>query len=121
MASRVSSRRWLLREVPQAYVLLVLVAFVVSIFTYFIDWSTVRRKNAVQPTNDTINQRYSGSIVIPTGKDMCWTFLLDNRTGQLRDKGYFKCAEATGQFGGTISPDGTRLREVSKAFRHKDN
>ena len=44
MASRVSYRRWLLREIPQAYVLLVLVAFVVGIFTYFIDWSTVRRE-----------------------------------------------------------------------------
>jgi hypothetical protein len=121
MASRVSSRRWLLREVPQAYVLLVLVAFVVSIFTYFIDWPTVRRKSAVQPTNNTINQRYSGSIIIPMGMDMCWTIMLDNRTGNMRDGGHIKCAEATGQFSETISPERTRLREVSKSFRHKDN
>jgi hypothetical protein len=34
MASHVSSRRWLLREIRPAYVLLVLVAFVVAIVTY---------------------------------------------------------------------------------------
>ena len=54
MASRASSRRWLLREIRPTYVLLSLVAFVVAIFTYFIEWSTVRRESAVQPKNDNI-------------------------------------------------------------------
>ena len=121
MASRVSSRRWLLREIPQTYVLLVLVAFVVAIFTYFIDWSTVRRESAVQPNNDNNEQRYTGSIIIPTGRDMCWTMMFDNRTGKLRENGYVKCEEAERQFAEKNPPRGAemvRLREVGKAFRN---
>ena len=121
MASRASSRRWLLREIRPTYVLLSLVAFVVAIFTYFIDWSTVRRESAVQPKNDNIEQRYAGSIIIPTGEGLCWAFMLDNRTGNMRDGGYFKCDEATRQFSKTIPPEGIRLREVGKAFRHKSD
>jgi hypothetical protein len=124
MASRASSRRWLLREIRQSYVLLVLVAFVVAIFIYFIDWSTVRRESAVQPNNDNIEQRYTGSIIIPTGGDQCWAFMLDNHTGNMRDEGYFKCDEAMRQFAEKILPAGadmTRLREVGKAFRHKND
>ena len=49
MASHVSSRHWLLRDIRPTYVLLVMVAFVVAIFAYFIDWSTVRRESAVRP------------------------------------------------------------------------
>ena len=124
MTSRASSRRWLLREIRQSYVLLILVAFVVAVFIYFIDWSTVRRESAVQPNNDNIEQRYTGSIIIPTGGDQCWAFMLDNHTGNMRDGGYFKCNEAMRQFAGKTPPVGadlTRLREVGKAFRHKSD
>ncbi len=121
MASPVLFHRWLLREIPQAYVLLVLVAFVVAIFTYFIDWSTVRRESTVQPKNDNNEQRYTGSIIVPTGRDMCWTIMLDNRTGKLRENGYVKCDEAERQFVEKTPPRGAemmRLRDVSKVFRH---
>ncbi len=102
MASRVSSHRWLLREIRPAYVLLVLVAFVVAIFSYFIDWSSVRREsaarpnsgNAARPKGENIEQHYTGSIIIPTGKGLCWTFILNNRTGNMLDGGYLKCDEA---------------------------
>jgi hypothetical protein len=119
MASHVSSRRWLLREIRPAYVLLVLVAFVVAIVTYFIDWSTVRRESAVPPKNDNIEQRYTGSVIIHTGGDLCWTFMLDNRTGNIRDGGYSKCDEATRQFAAKNSLEEIRLRDVGKAFRNK--
>src|SRR5664280_3091290 len=124
MASHVSSRRWLLREIRPAYVLLVLVAFVVAIFAYFIDWFPVRRESAVRPrlnngNNDNIEQRYTGSVIIPTGGDLCWTFMLDNRTGNMRDGGYSKCNEITRQFDKTISPERARLRDVGKAFRNE--
>jgi hypothetical protein len=85
MASHVSSRHWFLRDIRPSYVLLVMVAFVVAIFAYFIDWSTVRRESAVPPKNDNIEQRYTGSVIIHTGGDMCWAFILDNRTGNMRD------------------------------------
>ena len=47
---KTGDRKWctrILREIPQAYVPLVWVAFVVAIFTYFIDWSTVRRRGSL--------------------------------------------------------------------------
>jgi hypothetical protein len=119
MASHLSSRRWLLREFRLAYVPLVLAAFVVAILIYFIDWSTVRRESAARPNNDNIEQRFTGSIIVPTGGGMCWASILDNRTGSLRDGGYFKCDEATRHSAEKISPEGTRLREIGKAFRNK--
>ena len=119
MASRVSSRHWLLRDIRPTYVLLVMVAFVVVIFAYFIDWSPVRRESAVPPKNDNIEQRYTGSVIIHTGGDLCWTFILDNRTGNMRDGGYSKCDEVTRQFAEKLSPEGARLRDVGKAFRNK--
>ena len=124
MASHGSSRRWLLREFRSAYVLLVLVALVVVIFTYFIDWSTVRRERVVQPKNDNVEQRYTGSISVPTGGDQCWTFIFDNRTGSLRDGGYSKCDKAPRQLDEKNSPQGMdmlRLHAVSRAFRNQGN
>ena len=121
MVARVSYRRWLLRDIRPTYVLLVMVAFVVVIFAYFIDWSPVRRESAVPPKNDNIEQRYTGSIIIHTGGDLCWTFILDNRTGNMRDGGYSKCDEVTRQFAAKNSPEIIRLREVGKAFRNKQD
>lgn len=132
MASRVSSHRWLLREIRPAYVLLVLVAFVVAIFSYFIDWSSVRREsaarpnsgNAARPKGENIEQHYTGSIIIPTGKGLCWTFILNNRTGNMLDGGYLKCDEVMQQLAGNNPHEGMdtlRLREVGKAFRHQND
>ena len=124
MASRVSSHRWLLRDIRPAYVLLVLVALVVASFAYFIDWSPVRRESAARPTPDNIEQHYAGSIIVPTGKAECWTFILNNRTGNMQDGGYSKCDEAMRQLA-RINPregmDMLRLHEVGKAFRNKSD
>jgi hypothetical protein len=123
VASRKSSRRWLLREIRPAYVLAISAAVVISIFTYFIDWSTVRPGRKVPAKNDNIEQRYSGSIIVPMGGNMCSNFILDNRTGNVRDGGYSKCDEATPQFDEKHpheNMDMLRLREVGKAFRHED-
>jgi hypothetical protein len=124
MTSQKLSRRWFLRDVRAAYVLLVSVAFVVAIFTYFIDWSTVRRARMVQPKDDNVEQRYTGSISVPTGGDQCWTFIFDNRTGKMRDGGYSKCDKATRQLDEKDPPQGMdmlRLHEVSRAFRNGGN
>lgn len=130
MASRVSTRRWLLRDIRPAYVLLLLVGFVVAFFSYFIDWPSVRREstarpnsdNAARPKGENIEQHYTGSIIIPTGKGLCWTFILNNRTGYMLDGGYLKCDEVMHQFAGSNSREGMdmfRLREVGKAFRRE--
>jgi len=121
MTSRKSSRHWLLRDIQALWVLLVSVAFVVVILTYFIDWSTVRREPARQPKTESVEQRYSGSVIVPTGGGLCWTYILDNRTGTLRDGGYSKCGAATQSDDkqSSQSMDRIRLREVSKTFRHE--
>jgi hypothetical protein len=121
MVSRASYRHWLLRDIRPTYVLLVMVAFVVVIVAYFIDWSPVRRESVVPPKNDNIEQRYTGSVIIHTGGDLCWIFILDNRTGNMRDGGYSKCDEATRQSAAKLSPEGARLRDVGKAFRNKSD
>ncbi len=124
MTSQKSSRRWFLRDVRAAYVLLVSVAFVVAIFAYFIDWSTVRHERVMRPKTDNVEQRYAGSVIVPIGGDQCWMYILDNRTGSLRDGGYSKCDKAPRQLDENNPPQGMdmlRLHEVSKAFRNGGN
>ncbi len=124
MTSQKSSRRWFLRDVRAAYVLLVSVAFVVAIFTYFIDWSTVRRQRVVQPNTDNVEQRYAGSVIVPIVGGLCWMYILDNRTGSLRDGGYSKCDKAPRQLDEKNPPQGMdmlRLHAVSRAFRNQGN
>ena len=118
MTVRVSVGRWLLRDVPRTVVLLFLTAFVAAIFSYFIDWPSFRSGNIARPINND-EQHYTGSIVLRAANGMCWTILLDNRTGKLRNNGYSKCVEAEPEITGRVSPDATRLREVGKAFRHE--
>jgi len=125
-----SSRRWLLRQIRPTYVVLVSVACVAAILAYFINWPTfidsskVRRERSAQPTNNDVEQRYTGSIIIPTGEGLCWRYFLDNRTGNIRYGGHPRCVEATSQFkekNPRESMDVLRLREVGKAFRHERN
>ena len=130
MVAHASSRRWLLRQIRPTFVVLVAVAFIATIATYFVDWPTfvdsskVRRDGVAQPKNDNLEQRYTGSIIIPSGEGLCWRYILDNRTGNLRYGGHPRCVEATRQFkqkNSRESLDVLRLREVGKAFRHENN
>jgi len=130
MVSRASSRRWLLRDLPRAYVVLVCAAFVAGGFIYFIDWSQVRRETAGSNSNNSGNgnngsaeQRYSGSLILPERGDRCWEGMFDNRTGRMIDKGYVKCDEAAQQLAErnkSVGIDTLRLREVGKVFRHEN-
>jgi hypothetical protein len=130
MASHASSRRWLLRQIRPTVAVLVSVTFIAAIATYFVDWPTfidsskARREGMAQPKNDNVEQRYTGSIIIPSGGGLCWRYILDNRTGNIRYGGHPRCVEATGQFKqkkSHESMDKVRLREVGKAFRHESN
>ena len=130
MAAHASSRRWLLRQIRPTFAVLVSVAFIAAIATYFVDWPTfvnsskVRGDGMVRPKNDNLEQRYTGSIIIPSGEGLCWRYILDNRTGNLRYGGHPRCVEATRQFkpkNSRESLDVLRLREVGKAFRHESN
>lgn len=126
MAPSVVSRRWMLRDMPQAYLLLVWVAFCFSIFFFFSDWSPVRQEAAERPQTNKVSDAdvndkiYTGSIIIvPSRGNRCWERMLDNRTGTMWDKGFVNCDEAVSQLVenkqlGTNS----RLRLISKAFAH---
>jgi hypothetical protein len=123
MASRVSSGRWFLRDLPRAYVVVVCAAFIAGGLIYFIDWSQVRYDTAASKKNPpTAEQRYSGSLILPDRGDRCLEAAFDNRTGKLVDKGYVNCSEAANQPADKNTPvgmDAVRLREVGKVFRHE--
>jgi hypothetical protein len=127
MVSRVSSRRWLLRDIPRTGVVLVWAAFVVSILIYFIDWSPVRHETAVRPQLNNANsgndeQRYTGSIILPTRGERCWEGMFDNRTGRMIDLGNVNCDKAALHLAEIYSREGMdvmRLRAVGKAFQHE--
>lgn len=130
MVAHASSRRWLLRQIRPTFAVLVSVAFVAALAIYFVDRPTfidsskARRDGVAQPKNNNLEQRYTGSIIIPTGDGLCWRYILDNRTGNMRYGGHPRCVEATGQFkekNPRESIDKLRLREVGKAFRHESN
>jgi hypothetical protein len=121
MVTPVSPRHWGLREVRQTYLLHILVALAVFTFIYFIGWSAAQREELVRSDTANFEQRFAGSVVVPAGNDLCRGFVLDNRTGDIRDGGYIKCAEAMRQSDSQYSRQGMdmlRLREVGNAFRH---
>ncbi|HEY1475895.1 MAG TPA: hypothetical protein VGF53_17630 [Pseudolabrys sp.] len=123
MASRAPSRRWFLRDLPRAYVVVVCAAFIAGGLIYFIDWSLVRHDTSASKMNPpTTEQRYSGSLILPDRGDRCLAAIFDNRTGKLVDKGYVNCGEASNQLAEKNTPAGMdviRLREVGKVFRHE--
>jgi uncharacterized ion transporter superfamily protein YfcC len=118
--------RWLLRDLPRTYVVLVCAAFVVSVLAYFVDWSQFRRETAAKPqldnaANQTDEQRYTGSIIVPTSKDLCLELTLDNRNGNMKDNGYVNCGTALSKFENKNPHEGMdvlRMRAVSKAFQN---
>jgi hypothetical protein len=122
MASRISHRRWLLRDIRPTYVLLVSVTLIVATFSFFIDRPTDRHERVMQPKADNVEAHYVGSIIVPTGGGLCWTYILDNRTEGLRDGGYSKCDDATRQYdekNPSQSMDTLRLHDIGNAFRNK--
>jgi hypothetical protein len=122
MRQHVSYRRWLWRERALAYVFPVWLAFVLGLILYFNAWVPHFRKVAATPQLNQNSQLYTGSIVIvPTRGDHCWQRMMDNRTGQLWDIGYVKCADVVTDLvekrqRGAIS--NSRMRAIGKIFRH---
>ena len=108
--------------------MLVWAAFVAGILMYFINWPPVRHEMVAKQqlnngkTNENVDQRYTGSIILPTHGTFCWEWMFDNRTGRMIDKGDVNCDEATAQLAGKNSPQGMdviRLRAIGKAFQHE--
>jgi hypothetical protein len=127
MATRISKRRWLLRDVPRIGTLLVWAAFGFSILTYFVDWSslqrwmlTASRGAAANAQADTSSDQklYTGSIIfVPARGDFCseWTF--DNRNGEMWDKGKVNCSVAPPSNKPVEGMSALRMRAIGKAFK----
>lgn len=129
MAARARSRRrWFMRDIPRTYVLLVWLAFGFAVFIYSNDWrpsgwSALRHEAAAKPPQPAHVESYTGSIIIvPTRGDFCWQRMLDNRTGQMWDKGYVNCEEAVsrGEKDARHGMSTARINAIGKAF-NRDN
>lgn len=129
MASRPSNRRWYLRDLPRAYVILACASIVIGGLSLLIDWSAGRHEavgwpqanNSNQPHNASVEQRYTGSVILPGREGHCRETMFNNRTGRMMDGGDVNCYEAAHRNEETKKLSEpieiTRLRAVGKAFR----
>jgi hypothetical protein len=129
MASRVSHRRWLLREVPHIVALFVWAAFGFAILTYFVDTATfqrwiltVSRGNAAPKTQaDASNGQkpYNGSILfVPSRGDFCTKWMFDNRSGGMWDQGQVDCSVMATPDKSTEGMSTLRMQSIGKAFNN---
>ena len=127
MVARVTTRRWLLRDSRQTFVLLVWAAFAASILFYFADWPVIHRDTRAQASSKQTNNAgqddpdviYTGVILLPTRGRQCREAAFDNRDGRMIDKGLVDCSHARVQAGAQNQQVGieyARLRAIGKAF-----
>ena len=127
MARHVASRRWLSRDIWRAFVLLLWASFFIAIIINVFDWPVLRAA-AVKPRANTAGVMpgfdrealYRGAIFfVPEFGDICWERMLDNRTGNMWDRGYVNCDDAVSELlenkqRGSLSNE--RMELISKAF-----
>jgi hypothetical protein len=131
MASRATYRHSLIRDLPPAFFLAGGAVVMISLFAFLSpNWSPAREeansprlKGAGIELNEfNFDNRYAGEII--TGSiidDECRKLILDNRNGNMWDKGRVNCPDRPRQ---SLQADNAgvkgalRLREISKAFRH---
>ncbi|HET9718366.1 MAG TPA: hypothetical protein VFP60_19525 [Pseudolabrys sp.] len=127
MATRSSSRRWFLRDIPRTYVLIVWLAFGAVLLIYANDWHpsgwSALRREAAAPARETPRvESYTGSIIImPPRGDACRQMMLDNRTGAMWDNGYVSCDEVVSRPERDARGMSTmRMNAIGNAFRRRD-
>ena len=128
IARKSSHRRWMLRDIPRTYVLLIWLAFGAAILIYSTDWhpsgwTRLRQEAAAPKPPVSMTEQYTGSIIIvPTRGEDCRQMMLDNRTGKMWDIGVVNCYQAVSrsekdQRGGMSS---LRINAIGKAFNRRD-
>ena len=129
MTARASShRRWMFRDIPRTYVLLIWLAFGVAILIYSNDWhpsgwTALRQETSVKPSAPVV-ENYTGAIIlVPPRGDNCRQLMLDNRTGRMWEKGEVNCYEAVtrsekDQRGGMST---LRMNAIGKAFNRRED
>jgi hypothetical protein len=127
MAARHSShRRWFLRDIPRTYLMFVWLAFAATLLIYFNDWrpsgwSALHPQKAATPKPErSAAEIYTGSIIIvpPTGEN-CQQLTIDNRTGEMRDKGFVNCYAAASppERDPSKAISSKRINAIGNAFR----
>jgi hypothetical protein len=127
MAARHKShRRWFLRDVPRTYMMLVWLAFCLTVIVYLNDWhpsgwSALRPQQAATPKPQrTDAEIYTGSlIIVPAVGEKCQQLMIDNRTGKMWDKGTVNCYEATSppERDPNQAISSKRINAIGNAFR----
>jgi hypothetical protein len=134
MASRVSSGRWLFRDLRSAFALLGCAAVVVilSIFL-FPRGSRSPGERAAQSQAQGLqanlnryglDQRYAGAIITSSMKDdKCRELIFDNRKRTMWDVGAISCVSVLPKVEDShaLMSNAERFEEVGKAFRHEGN
>ena len=119
MAGRYKKRRWFLRDISAASVLLILAGIVIGALVSGFDWSKLTGEqpaDGVFPPN--YEAHYKGAIVFPTEQlGICLVASLDNRTGALQAKGYAHCEDIKIKAPQRATPEMERLSAVGHSFR----
>jgi len=130
MAARKFRRRWRPDEFPRAFMLLVWAGFAIALLLSALGWSPFRSllmlkphpKAAVVAPIINSDELYTGSIYfVPSIGDYCWQRMLDNRNGDMWDKGYVDCDAVLEPQKPEPSPQrsmsGERMLAIGKALR----
>jgi hypothetical protein len=131
MATRLSNRRWLLRDVPRLGALSVWALAGFLILAYCFDRpplqhmlqhvmsAALRPATVAGPSADPGNSPsiYTGSILfVPPRGELCGRWKFDNRNGAFWDDGQVSCRSASG-----MKPDevtsAARMIAIGKAFK----
>jgi hypothetical protein len=128
MATRLSHRRWLLRDVPHLGALSVWALAGFAILAYCFDPPTLHRivavvarsvmgaKPAVEPGNAA--SIYTGSILfVPPRGELCGQWTFDNRNGAFWDNGQVSCRPASAANKTDEITSASRMIAIGKAFK----
>jgi hypothetical protein len=126
MATRLTNRRWLLRDVPRLGVLSVWAVAGFALLAYCFAGPALMRTVAMAllpPTvpaavtgNDT--GIYTGSILfVPARGELCGQWMFDNRNGALRDNGQVNCRPTSAAIKPAEVTSASRMIAIGKAFK----
>jgi hypothetical protein len=126
MATRLTNRRWLLRDVPRLGVLSVWAVAGFALLAYCFESPALMRimatalRPATVPAAATGNDPgiYTGSILfVPARGELCGQWMFDNRNGALRDNGRVNCRPTSAASKPTDVTSAARMMAIGKAFK----
>jgi hypothetical protein len=126
MATHLTNRRWLLRDVPRLGVLSVWAVAGFALLAYCFESPALMRfaatalRPATVPAAVTGNDTgiYTGSILfVPARGELCGQWMFDNRNGALRDNGQVNCRPTSAASKPADVTSAARMMAIGKAFK----